>query len=269
MNKRMIITALSVGIAQLACLADGDKGTLCGCLTDGSARTSQQLSTASPTTDEEDTALREWAAGKTVSQEAVRRFGEARCFASEPIPDGVFKRMQGKSYKQNCTVARTELRYVRVLHYNNEGQVRIGELVCHKSIAADLVDIFRTLFNAKYPIERMELIDNYGAEDEPSMEANNTSCFNFRQIAGSKKLSNHSQGKAIDINPLYNPYVKKRTDGTLIVSPQGGKPYANRSKRHIYKIKKNDLCYKEFIKHGFTWGGNWKSLKDYQHFEKQ
>ena len=144
----------------------------------------------------------------------------------------------------------------------------LGELVCNKAVAADFIDIFRTLYDARYPIERMVLIDNYNAQDDPSMEANNSSCFNFRFIAGTTTLSNHSMGMAIDINPLYNPYVKQRTNGTLYVSPESGRPYADRNRQFDYKIDHNDLCYKLFKQHGFTWGGDWTSLKDYQHFEK-
>lgn len=130
------------------------------------------------------------------------------------------------------------------------------------------MDIFRKLYAASYPIERMVLIDNYNADDNPSMEANNSSAFNFRFVAGTKKLSNHSSGMAIDINPLYNPYVKQRADGTLYVSPEKGRMYADRSKAFDYKLYDGNLCVKLFKEHGFTWGGDWQSLKDYQHFEK-
>lgn len=216
-----------------------------------------------------DNNLKAWNAGSTVSLAEVKEYGMDKCFCAMPIPDKVFARMRGKTFKDNCTIPRSDLRYVRVLHYNIKKQVCIGELVCHKDIANDIVEIFRNLFHAQYPIERMVLIDNYNAQDEPSMEANNTSCFNFRFVSNTKVLSNHSRGKAIDINPLYNPYVKKRKDGSLTVSPKCGKPYADRSKKFAYKIDKKDLCYKEFTKRGFTWGGNWKTLKDYQHFEKE
>lgn len=217
----------------------------------------------------QDDAIRNWEAGKTVSSLTLRKYDVGKLFSSEPIPDRVFSRMQGKSYKAGCTVRREDLRYVKVLHWNGEGKICLGELVCHKSVADDMVEIFRELFNAKYPIERMVLIDDYDANDVKSMDANNTSCFNFRHVAGTNVPSNHSYGKAIDINPLYNPYVKKKADGTLIVSPKTGKQYADRSKRFKYKIDKSDLCYKLFLKHGFTWGGSWKRTKDYQHFEKK
>lgn len=190
-------------------------------------------------------------------------------FTAKPISETVFKRMQGKSYKANCTILRTELRYIRVLHYGFDGKVKSGELVCHQDIADDLIEIFQELYKAHYPIERIQLIDDYNADDEQSMLHNNTSCFNYRRVAGSKTLSYHSQGKAIDINPLYNPCVKRLRNGSTSVSPKTGRAYSNRSKTFKYKIDHNDLVYKLFKKHGFTWGGDWKSLKDYQHFEKK
>lgn len=233
----------------------------------GTAVPKMQNATQKKTDDAE--ILQRWEAGKKVSMLSVKKFGIDRCFTSCAISDAVFSRIYGKSFKHNCTVGRSQLRYLKLLHYNAKGEIRLGELVCHKDISADLTDIFRKLFEAHYPIERMVLIDEYGADDETSMSANNTTCFNFRFVAGSKKLSNHSLGKAIDINPLYNPCVKKRANSTVTVSPKAGKAYADRSRQFGYKITRDDICYKEFIRHGFVWGGSWKSLKDYQHFEKR
>lgn len=188
-------------------------------------------------------------------------------FTSSPIDSVVFARMKGKSYKDNCTIPLSELRYLRVLHYDFDGNVCQGELVCNKLISNDLLEIFEALFNAHYPIERMVLIDEYDADDERSMTANNTSCFNFRTVAGTNKLSAHSRGMAIDINPLYNPYVKQ-VRGKTVVSPSAASAYVNRTKQFPYKIDRQDLCYKLFVAHGFRWGGAWRSSKDYQHFEK-
>ncbi len=213
--------------------------------------------------------LKEWQAGSEVSATAVKTYGIERCFTQHAISDIVFKRMKGKSYKADCTIPRHDLRYLHLLHHTADGRIMLGEMVCHKDIAGDLIDIFRKLYDACYPIERMLLIDNYNADDITSMNHNNTSCFNFRHVAGSKKLSNHSRGKAIDINPLYNPYVKRRADGTYKISPEAGRKYANRSKTFAYKIDHNDLAYRLFTQHGFSWGGNYCSLKDYQHFEKE
>ncbi len=220
------------------------------------------------TADKHREILERWEAGQCVTEESIEAYGADRCFTSEPINDAIFRRIYGKSFKEDCTVSRQELCYLKVLHYNADGKILLGEIVCHKDISNDLTDIFRNLFKVRYPIERMVLIDNYNADDEASMNANNTSCFNFRYITGAKRLSNHSRGKAIDINPLYNPYVKKRADGTRAVSPKAGKRYANRSLDFKYKITLGDICHKEFVRHGFVWGGSWKTLKDYQHFEK-
>lgn len=188
-------------------------------------------------------------------------------FRIREIDDEIFSRIKGKSYKDSCPVPLSALRFLEVSHYDLDGNVRQGELICGAEIAADLLDIFRNLFNARYPIESIRLIDEFDADDVKSMQANNTSCFNFRPIAGSTKLSKHARGLAIDINPLYNPYVK-RTGDTLTVSPPEGLPYTDRSEDFPCKIDENDYCYRQFVAHGFKWGGAWQSLKDYQHFEK-
>ena len=216
----------------------------------------------------EQTVLKQWKAGQKVSLNSAKSFGLEQCFTAEKISDRVFQRMRGKSYPQGCSIPRASLRYVKVLHYTPHGDIQLGELVCHQNISADIVSIFKQLFEARYPIERMTLIDDYDADDERSMTANNTSCFNYRVVAGSKKLSKHSQGRAIDINPLYNPCVRLHTNGTRAVTPKAGKEYANRNKRTPYGINRNDLCYRLFTAHGFIWGGNWRTVKDYQHFEK-
>lgn len=188
-------------------------------------------------------------------------------FTQSEITDAIFAQIKGKSFKDNCTTPRADLRYLQILHYNKDGEVLEGEMICHKSIANDLLAIFQELYKAKYPIERMKLVDEYEADDEASMRANNSSAFNFRYISGTKSLSRHSRGMAVDINPLYNPYVRYR-GGRTLVEPANAKPYVDRSKDFPYKIVKGDLCYRLFKKYGFTWGGDWKNSKDYQHFEK-
>lgn len=186
-------------------------------------------------------------------------------FYYEPINEEVKSRIYGLSYKEDCTVPYDELRYVRVRYINFNGSDKTGELICNKAIAQDLVEIFYELYLAQYPIEQIRLIDEYGADDLLSMKDNNTSCFNYRVVEGSTKLSKHARGLAIDINPFYNPYVDIR-DGR--VSPEESAYYADRTKTFAYKIDENDLCYKLFTEHGFFWGGNWKTTKDYQHFQK-
>ncbi len=211
----------------------------------------------------------EWKAGTIVNEQEVKASEMDKWFCATTIPDDVFARMKGKSFGKNCTTQRTTLRYIKVLHRNKEGRTQRGELVCNKSIANDLVDIFQKLYEANYTIERMVLVDEYDAVDERTMADNNTSCFNFRFVSGTRRVSKHGLGMAIDINPLYNPCYDTRNGKT---EPANGKPYAtNRTtKKTSYPmiIDRQDLCYKLFIQHGFRWGGAWRTKKDYQHFEK-
>ncbi|MBR5914776.1 MAG: M15 family metallopeptidase [Selenomonadaceae bacterium] len=183
-----------------------------------------------------------------------------------PIDDKIFSRIDGKSYKKNCTLPIENLRYLRVLHKNLEGKILDGELICNVKIAEDLIKIFQRLCAANYPIEKISLIDNYDAEDELSMRDNNSSCFNFRFISHTKIISTHGLGLAVDINPLYNPYVKT-VDGTQVIEPSTAVSYVDRKKDFPYKIVEDDICVKTFTEYGFLWGGNcWYNRKDYQHF---
>lgn len=182
------------------------------------------------------------------------------------IDEATFARIKGKSYKDNCPIPLEDLRYLHVLHKDIKGITHEGELVCNVYIASDVLEIFRALFLADYPIERVRLVDEYGADDETSMRDNNSSCFNFRFISHTTKISKHGLGLAVDINTLYNPYVKT-VNGKLIIEPATAGEYTDRSKNFPYKIEKGDLCYKLFIERGFEWGGEWKTVKDYQHFE--
>lgn len=189
-------------------------------------------------------------------------------FSIHELDRDIIDRITGKSYKEDCDVPYSDLRYIRVLHTGFDGQTRIGELIVNKAIAQDVVDIFRELYSISYPIEKMLLVDEYDADDIKSMEDNNTSAFNFRFVEGTARRSVHSDGLAIDINPLYNPYIRTR-NGKLEILPASASEYADRDKDIIYYIKKDDPCYKAFTSRGFTWGGEWKNSKDYQHFEKK
>lgn len=209
----------------------------------------------------------EYGPGAVIPENILMENGAESFFSSQEIPDSIFAFMQGRSYKADCTVPRTDLRYLLILHRNIEGQALVGELVVNKEISADVLEIMLQLFRESYPIECVRLIDYYDADDERSMSANNTSCFNWRKIAGSDKVSSHALGKAIDINPLYNPYYKS-SGGKETVQPAGGRPYLDRKKSFPYKITEGDVCHSLFISYGFTWGGSWKYSKDYQHFEK-
>lgn len=210
-----------------------------------------------------------WVAGTVVDAAVVSGYGIDKCFVAETISDEVFARMWNKSYKKGCPVPREQLRYLKVLHRNAEGNIQLGEMVCNAIIADKLVRIFRSLYDAGYKIESMRLVDDFNADDDLSMKANNTSCFNYRPVPGTQHLSNHAKGLALDLNPLYNPFVRTR-NGVTEVLPKTGRKYAfNRATRKEipYKIDRNDLAYKKFIAEGFNWGGAWRTMKDYQHFE--
>lgn len=192
------------------------------------------------------------------------------CFYYTALTEEIKKRITGKSYpdtEEPLQISYEDLAYVHVLYYDFQAQVQEGELICNQAIAQDFVDIFYELYECQYPIEKIRLVDEYDADDEASMADNNTSCFNYRTVPGRTKISNHAYGYAIDINPLYNPYVRTK-DGITLISPDNAVPYADRNAEFPHKINKDDLCYRNFIEHGFSWGGAWNSSKDYQHFEK-
>ena len=191
-----------------------------------------------------------------------------RLFYSEEISEKIRQRIWNISYRENKHISLGELRYLRVLHCGFDGNTYIGELIVNQSIAEDILEIMYELYQNNYPIEKMVLIDEYNGNDEESMKENNTSAFNYRVIAGTNKLSKHGMGMAIDINPKYNPYVAKKTSGETIISPENGADFVDRRKEFSYKLDEEDLCVKLFLARGFTWGGRWNSVKDYQHFEK-
>lgn len=192
-------------------------------------------------------------------------------FYYEPLSDNLRRYITGVSYPEtpeDPVITYDDLAYVHIWHFNFDGEPSEGELICNKAIAQDMVEIFYELYRNEYQIEKVLLIDEYDGDDEASMEDNNTSCFNYRVVDGSSSLSRHAYGLAIDINPYYNPYITYTNEGEQNVSPVSADAYADRSLSFPYKIDENDLCYKLFTEHGFIWGGNWNSVKDYQHFQK-
>lgn len=205
-------------------------------------------------------------AGDVVTPEAIASAGGVDAFFwAEEIPDTVFARMEGKSFGPDCTMARSDLRYLRLLHVDAQGISKVGELVVHKNVADEVVVIFRQLYDEGYPIRKMHLVDDYNADDDASCADDNTSAFNYRLIAGTSTISNHAYGLAIDINTFENPYCRPETG---YVSPAEAVYYADRSLYEPYMIHTDDLCYQLFTQHGWSWGGDWSSPKDYQHFEK-
>jgi len=167
----------------------------------------------------------------------------------------------GSSWRPGCPVAPAGLRTVVASHWDSAGNVRTGRVVVAADLAGDVVAILRDLYAARFPIHRMVPVAEYGADDDASMAANNTSAFNCRPVTGGSSFSEHSYGRAIDVNPLVNPYVTGST-----VAPPGGAPYVDRTRDAPGMIHAGDEVVRAFAARGWSWGGAWTTPKDYQHF---
>jgi hypothetical protein len=171
-------------------------------------------------------------------------------------------RMTPTSWRPGCPVALRDLRQVWVRHWDFAGRARSGVLVVHEDAARDVVTVFRRLFAAKFPVRRMRLIDVYGGSDFASIEADNTSAFNCRNATGSGRWSEHAYGRAIDINPIENPYVEGGR-----VYHRASWPYVDRSRRRPGMAVERGVLVRAFDAVGWGWGGRWGgSVRDYQHF---
>ncbi|HHB93808.1 MAG TPA: M15 family peptidase [Campylobacterales bacterium] len=189
------------------------------------------------------------------------------------IPPDIKNRMvRGNSWREGCPVPLYNLRYLQLVYHDFNGKDRLGEMIVHKDIADDVIYIMEKLYNIGYPIRQMRLVSDFHANDWKSIDVDNTSAFNCRNVTGSKKKwSNHAYGKAIDINPIENPYISKKGH----ISHKASQKYRRRV-HHGYRtsadkalILQNDKITKIFKQYGFRWGGDWKYTKDYQHFDKR
>lgn len=165
------------------------------------------------------------------------------------------------SWREGCPVSIDDLRVLSLRYRAFDGTVQQGELMVHADVAEPVVEAFRQLLAAEFPLRRMDLVDVYGADDEASMQADNTSAFNCRSIPGSTAWSQHAYGRAVDLNPLENPEVR---DGN--VDPPEGAPYVDRTQQAQGMIHDGDAAVAAFASIGWSWGGFWTDLKDYQHF---
>ncbi len=171
------------------------------------------------------------------------KFSELECFAGIEIPIEIVEQQT----------------LISVEYFSFDNQLHLGQLVVNKSLSAEILAIFREIKQLKFPIEKVIPISFYNWDDEISMQNNNSSCFNFRLIKGTNRLSKHAFGKAIDINPMQNPFIKQNS-----IEP----------KNAVYDItqkgtiRDNSQIVRIFSDFGWEWGGNWTNSKDYQHFEK-
>ena len=166
------------------------------------------------------------------------------------------------SWRPGCPVSVDQLRLLTVSHWGFDGDVHRGKLVVHEDVAEVVLRVFRRLFEARFPIARMRLVDAYGADDQRSMAANNTSAFNCRLVSGTGGWSEHAYGRAVDINPVQNPIVF--SSGKVL--PAAGTRYADRSRHAPGMIHAGDEVVRAFAAIGWGWGGSFRSAKDYQHF---
>jgi hypothetical protein len=170
----------------------------------------------------------------------------------------------GATWKPGCPVEPELLRQVEVNHVGFDGQTHRGALVVHRDLVADVIAIFEQLQRLRYPIAKMQTVDHYpGAEDELSMQDNNTSAFNCRLLPSGRDWSLHAYGQAIDVNPLLNPFVDSRGG----IEPTTAGPYLDRDRAEPGMLHAGDPAVRAFTERGWRWGGDWQSPKDYQHFE--
>jgi hypothetical protein len=171
------------------------------------------------------------------------------------------KRMTGVSWRPGCPVALRDLRLLRLSHRGFDGRVRTGRLVVHRDVAREVVAVFRRLYEAGFPVRRMVPVDAYGGSDFRSIEADNTSAFNCRYVEGTRRWSEHAYGRALDLNPIENPYVSGgRTSHRASIR------YLDRARRRPGMAYEGGAAVRAFDAVGWGWGGRWMSVKDYQHF---
>ena len=263
--------------AQLRSLQDkcGELEAECGELRDQieALENSAAQAAAAPEEPEETFSMENYAPGDLLTDPLPA--DERLMFCAYEIPrDGeVFERINGRSYRDNPNIGLEDLRYLKVVHYNFDHELQVGELIVNRAVSEDVLNVFRELYEAEYEIESMRLIDDFWAgdghsSDGVSIDHNNTSAFCYRTITNGSGLSNHAFGCAIDLNPQQNPYVYY-TDSGWTCSHSNAFPYLDRGSGDPHVITEGDVCYSIFAKYGFSWGGLWSDPIDYQHFEKE
>lgn len=186
----------------------------------------------------------------------------------EPLPDSVWRNMQGKSWHSGLPCpSRQELVLLKVPYWNYQGRQETGLLIVARSAAGDVASAMQEIFDSRaFRFAKMRLIDDYGGSDDASIADNNTSAFNCRKVEGSANMSKHARGLAIDINPVENPYVDAKG-----VFPAAGARHSNPAARTpgvTGLIVKGDVVTRAFQRIGWSWGGAFRTIKDYQHFAK-
>jgi hypothetical protein len=178
----------------------------------------------------------------------------------ERIDAAQAKRMTGVSWRPGCPVALRGLRLLTLTYRGFDGRAHDGRLVVNRDVARAVVGAFRSLYAGGFAIRRMVPVDAYGGSDFRSIEADNTSAFNCRFVDGTTRWSEHAYGRAIDINPIENPYVSGgRT------SHPASRRYLDRSRVRPGMAVEGGVLVRVFDRLGWGWGGRWSSAQDYQH----
>lgn len=246
-RSRMIAGALGVVVVLAAgALAVGQAGEGAAPVEPAPATSSPAVAAASPGS----------AASPTAGPSA--RSGEFRSAIS-----AVTAARLGSSHRAGCPVPVSDLRLVTVTHRSEDGRTAQGEIVVHADVAPAVVDIFRALYDAAFPLTRVATVEEFGGDDDRVMAANVTSGYNCRQKTGGSTFSAHAYGRAIDVNPIQNPYV--RGDEVL---PPAGRAFLDRSDVRPGMVLAGDAVVRAFSAAGWKWGGDFRSFRDYQHFSQ-
>jgi hypothetical protein len=185
-------------------------------------------------------------------------------FTAAPLDAATRRRVRGSSWHPGCPVPLAGLRYLRIGYWGFDQRPRVGEMIVAESSVTPVREAFARLYRARFPIRRMRLVDVYGASDYASIEADNTSAFNCRPATGSSRFSEHAYGRAVDVNPIENPYVYP--DGTTV--HRASRTYLDRSRHRRGMAYRDGVLVRAFAGAGWSWGGDWRppSATDYQHF---
>lgn len=175
-----------------------------------------------------------------------------------PVPDDVIAR---STWTEECPVTRDELSYINVSHYGFDGEFHTGEMIINARFAEDIVGIFEQLHTARFPIEQLKVTTQEELDAPPTGDGNGSGAFGCREAVGSNSWSQHAYGLAIDINPFHNPYIKD-----WLIIPELADAYLDRERELPGMIFGDDFVVEAFAEIGWTWGGNWNSLKDWMHF---
>jgi len=190
--------------------------------------------------------------------------GSATAFKASitPISPSLARQMTGVSWRPGCPVPLRELRVVTATHRGFDGRDRTGRLIVHRDVATQILGVLRRLYADGFPIRRMAPVDAFGGSDFRSIEADNTSAFNCRFVGGTTRYSEHAYGRAIDVNPIENPYL----GSSGATSHPSSRAYLRRTPFRPGMAAEGHALVQAFAAIRWGWGGRWSGARDYQHF---